>query len=265
MTVEQMTARINELYHKSKKEGLTEAEKEEQGRLRQAYVANVRANLRGQLDNISIVEKDGTVTNLRDKKKAQSLSKEEVRRTSLQRRDDLPAQERTRYSREIMKNMTSRACYQEADALLVYASYRSEVDTFELMKQALLEKKLVFVPRVEGRDMEFYRITDLSDLQEGYRGILEPKAGRSYPEYLLQTTHVLMCLPGAAFDRAHHRIGYGGGFYDRYLEKLGSSKDLGKIQLTTAALAYQCQVWEQIPWESHDMTPDMILTEQGCL
>ncbi len=96
MTVEQMTARINELYHKSQKEGLTEAEKEEQGRLRQAYVANVRANLRGQLDNISIVEKDGTVTNLRDKKKAQSLSKEEVRRTSLQRRDALPAQERTR-------------------------------------------------------------------------------------------------------------------------------------------------------------------------
>lgn len=69
MTVEQMTARINELYHKSQTEGLTEAEKEEQGRLRQAYVANVRANLRGQLDNISIVEKDGTITNLGDKKK----------------------------------------------------------------------------------------------------------------------------------------------------------------------------------------------------
>ena len=67
MTVEQMTARINELYHKSQKEGLTEAEKEEQGRLRQAYVANVRANLRGQLDNISIVEKDGTITNLGEK------------------------------------------------------------------------------------------------------------------------------------------------------------------------------------------------------
>lgn len=69
MTVEQMTARINELYHKSQATGLSEAEKEEQGRLRQAYVANVRANLRGQLDNISIVEKDGTVTNLGDKKK----------------------------------------------------------------------------------------------------------------------------------------------------------------------------------------------------
>lgn len=64
MTVEQMTQRINELYHKSQSEGLTEAEKEEQKELRQAYVANVRANLRGQLDNISIIEKDGSVTDL---------------------------------------------------------------------------------------------------------------------------------------------------------------------------------------------------------
>lgn len=67
MTVEQMTARINELYHKSQAEGLTGEEKEEQRQLRQAYVANVRANLRGQLDNISIVEKDGSVTDLGEK------------------------------------------------------------------------------------------------------------------------------------------------------------------------------------------------------
>ena len=70
MNVEQMTARINELYHKSQKEGLTPEEKEEQAALRQAYVANVRANLKGQLDNISIVEKDGSVTKLSSKKKS---------------------------------------------------------------------------------------------------------------------------------------------------------------------------------------------------
>ena len=64
MTVEQMTKRINELYHKSQGEGLTAAEKEEQKQLRQAYVANVRANLKGQLNNISIIEKDGSVTDL---------------------------------------------------------------------------------------------------------------------------------------------------------------------------------------------------------
>ncbi len=64
MNVEQMTARINALYHKSQAEDLTDAEKEEQKQLRSAYVANVRANLKGQLDNISIVEKDGSITDL---------------------------------------------------------------------------------------------------------------------------------------------------------------------------------------------------------
>ena len=65
--LDEMIQRINELYHKSQKEGLTEEEKEEQAKLRSAYVANVRRKLRGQLDNISIVEKDGTITNLGEK------------------------------------------------------------------------------------------------------------------------------------------------------------------------------------------------------
>lgn len=67
MTVAQMTARINELYHKFQAEGLSDAERKEQQTLRAAYVANVRANLKGQLDNISIVEKDGSVTDLGEK------------------------------------------------------------------------------------------------------------------------------------------------------------------------------------------------------
>lgn len=64
MNIEEKIKRINELYHKSQAEGLTEEEKAEQAALRAEYVANVRANLRGQLDNISIQEKDGSITNL---------------------------------------------------------------------------------------------------------------------------------------------------------------------------------------------------------
>lgn len=67
MNMTEMIARINELYHKSKAEGLTEEEKQEQAGLRQEYVANVRANLRGQLNNINIQEKDGSITNLGEK------------------------------------------------------------------------------------------------------------------------------------------------------------------------------------------------------
>ncbi len=67
MNMTDMIARINELYHKSKAEGLNEEEKKEQAELRQAYVANVRANLRGQLNNIDIKEADGSITNLGEK------------------------------------------------------------------------------------------------------------------------------------------------------------------------------------------------------
>ena len=67
MNLEEKIKRINELYHKSQNEGLTEDEKQEQAKLRAEYVANVRANLRGQLDNISIQEADGSIVNLGDK------------------------------------------------------------------------------------------------------------------------------------------------------------------------------------------------------
>ncbi|MGN0132871.1 MAG: DUF896 domain-containing protein [Lachnospiraceae bacterium] len=68
--------RINELYHKSKTEGLTPEEKEEQARLRKNYVASVRANLKGQLNNINIQEKDGSITNLGEKFGRQKISEE---------------------------------------------------------------------------------------------------------------------------------------------------------------------------------------------
>ncbi|MDE6921005.1 MAG: DUF896 domain-containing protein [Lachnospiraceae bacterium] len=68
MNIEEKIKRINELYHKSQAEGLTEEEKAEQAQLRAEYVANVRANLRGQLDNISIQESDGSITDLKDKR-----------------------------------------------------------------------------------------------------------------------------------------------------------------------------------------------------
>lgn len=66
-SMDELTKRVNELYHKSQAEGLTQEEKAEQDKLRKAYAARIRNNLRGQLDNISIVEKDGSITNLGEK------------------------------------------------------------------------------------------------------------------------------------------------------------------------------------------------------
>lgn len=188
-------------------------------------------------------------------------TKAEVRARALALRDEIPAQERMRCSEKIVKNLTDHACYREAQALLIYVSFRSEVDTISLIERAFADEKAVFVPRVAGREMDFFRIKALSDLEEGYHGILEPQS-HIKEVYAPSVGKAVMCMPGAAFDRAHHRIGYGGGYYDRYLSGLsGQAEDV----ICTAALAYDCQILEEIPWDSHDICPRWIVTETKLL
>lgn len=188
-------------------------------------------------------------------------TKAEVRAQALALRDGLSETERTRRSKTIVKNLTSNSCYREAQALLVYVSFRSEVDTFLLIEQAFSDEKAVYVPRVSGREMDFFRINALSDLAEGYYGILEPQSHIT-EVYSPVAGKALMCMPGAAFDRSHHRIGYGGGYYDRYLSGLSEQ---AKDTICTAALAYDCQILPEIPWDNHDICPRRIFTETEIL
>ena len=184
-------------------------------------------------------------------------TKAEVRARALALRDELPADERMRCSEKIVKNLTDHTCYRETQAFLTYVSFRSEVNTISLIEQAFADGKTVFVPRVAGRDMDFFRIKALSDLEVGFHGILEPQ-NHITEVYEPSMGKAIMCMPGAAFDRAHHRIGYGGGYYDRYLASLSGQ---AKNTICTAALAYDCQILQEIPWDSHDICPDWIVTE----
>ena len=184
-------------------------------------------------------------------------TKAEVRTRTLALRDEMPAQERMRRSEKIVKNLTDHPCYREAQALLTYVSFRSEVDTISLIEQAFADGKTVFAPRVAGREMDFFRIKGLCDLEEGYRGILEPH-NHITEVYAPSAGKAIICMPGAAFDRAHHRIGYGGGYYDRYLSGLSEQ---AKDMICTAALAYDCQILQEIPWDNHDICPECIIAE----
>lgn len=205
----------------------------------------------------------------------QAAEKKRFRMAALAARDRLKAEQRRDYSEMIIDNLTSLSCYQDADAILTYISFRSEVDTFRLLKRAFADKKAVFVPKVMGKEMAFYRIFSADDLSPGYRGILEPATGQLFAEWSADcmSQYALICLPGAAFDRACHRIGYGGGFYDRYLSGLrqgnagaclqadtDAAKQL-RMKCMTAALAYSCQIFDEIPWETHDIRPERIITE----
>lgn len=217
--------------------------------------------------------------------------KKAVRKKVLALRDGIPAADKAEYDAGIRGIVTGMDEYREAEVILTYVSYKSEVDTILLIEQALADSKAVFAPKVAEREMEFWKIASLNDLQEGYHGILEPVQSISFLNWICgrcsivntdaaiprtedcmqEVCKVMMWMPGAVFDKEHHRIGYGGGFYDRYLNRLSGNMDnavrtrnsVGQISLITAALAYSCQILEQIPHERHDMKPNLLITEQG--
>lgn len=223
-----------------------------------------------------------------------------IRKQVLAVRGSISARDREQYDAAIRGHVLTHLVYSEAQVILAYASYQSEVDTAALIERALADGKYVFAPKVSGDEMEFWQITALEDLKEGYRGIPEPRESVSFPAWLARQCisegvrgdahemkinagteliadcgkgicHVMMWMPGAAIDQERHRIGYGKGFYDRYLSRLtdleeGICRECHiELHLGTAALAYSCQVLEQIPYESHDIRPDMLITEKGVL
>ncbi len=207
--------------------------------------------------------------------------KKELRRRILSLRDGLDAVRKAAWDAAIADNVLRMEEYREADAVLAYASYRGEVDTRGLLERALADGKAVFAPRVLDREMEFWRMEAMSDLREGYRGIPEPEGQLSFPAWLSMrgnpphggqgqaddkdgpadpVCRVMMWMPGVVFDRERNRIGYGGGFYDRYLGRLSAD-----FVLFTAALAYGCQVLDAVPCGEHDVRPDRIVTERGVI
>lgn len=147
--------------------------------------------------------------------------------------------------------------YQEADTIFAYVDCKHETETEDLIRSAWADKKRVAVPKVVGQNMKFYYITSLEDdLEEGYFGIREPFEQNPADE-AADKPGTLMLMPGVAFDEQRHRIGYGGGFYDRYLEAHPS--------LATAALAFEFQIKEEVPYESFDILPNRIVTEKRVI
>ena len=157
-------------------------------------------------------------------------------------------------SLRIRKSFTNLEAYQSSGILLAYVDAKREVETRLLMQQAWEDGKKVAAPRVD-RDgiMHYYFLEHLEDLEPGSFGIMEPK--ESCP--LCETEEGLLLMPGVAFDVRCHRVGYGGGYYDRYLEKHPG--------LVHIALAFEFQVFDEVPFEDHDILPEMIVTEERLL
>jgi len=134
-----------------------------------------------------------------------------------------------------------------ADSLLVYAAFDREPETRKIIRTAMALGKRVFVPRVECREICVCKLTSMGELAPGAFGIHEPPAEAKCEDHEFD----IIVVPGLAFDKAGHRLGRGGGFYDRLLKKLGGMR---------IGLAFDEQVLEGVPNEAHDVLMDKIFT-----
>lgn len=190
-------------------------------------------------------------------------TKEQLRKSILMLRDGLSSEEHKEKSRFITEHVIAHKAFQSADAYLLFCSFRSEVDTKEIIQYALKKGKPVYLPKVQGKEMEFYRIFSVENLKDGYQGISEPEGDLSTRFVPQSDENIFVLMPGAVLDRKGNRIGYGGGFYDRYLSRLEmevSAKNLCKM-----AVGFECQMvdYDIIKKEDHDIRPDYIVTDIG--
>ena len=185
-----------------------------------------------------------------------TTSKQELRNRYLQYRNALTKEERRTKSNQILETLSAWECFEQAESILVYCSYRSEVVTTPWIDILLAEgKKKVYAPKVDGMDIRFFRVTSMEQLKAGYQGIPEPVGDTGeFTTDTEKTEKALLILPGTVFDRNGNRLGYGKGFYDRFVAKHPDMK--------TVALAFSCQMTEEIPAEPHDIKVQGIITEK---
>lgn len=140
----------------------------------------------------------------------------------------------------------------KADCILLYASFRSEIDTWKLTG-LLLEKNITIAfPKChENGIMTFHIVKNINELHTGAFGIFEPDSSLPEPEI---TPDTVCIVPGLAFTENGGRLGYGGGFYDRFFEKY---PDICKI-----ALSYEKLITQKLPLSQHDLKVDLIITEE---
>lgn len=150
-------------------------------------------------------------------------------------------------SRQLCSKLLATDLYRNARSIYSYMSYNQEVRTLELMEQALLDGKRVAIPKCYGKEMRFIWIDDFSQTSKNGCGIPEP----IHDTPIADDPTALVLMPGMAFDATGHRVGYGGGYYDKFLT--------AEPNHPTVALCYDFQLLEQLPTDEHDIPADLVL------
>ncbi len=186
--------------------------------------------------------------------------KKTLRREILAKRDALSIQQQEAAKKEITKKILEHSWCREAERVLAFASYGSELCTDQILAETLWTGKMLFLPKIVGDEMIFYRVKDLCELQVGYKGIREPREGNEPFGYGRTegtsdaiNEKILMLMPGVAFDMERGRMGYGKGFYDRFLA------DKPLLASRTIGIAHACQLVEKVPCGETDIRPAQVI------
>lgn len=183
-----------------------------------------------------------------------SETKKEIRARVRRLRKELDPAEEERANQAIASRLLGLAEIERADCIYCYVDYNHEAATKSLIGGWLALKKRVAVPKVDGREMTFHYIESLdTDIVLDSRGLPGPKNG------LVKACEedALVLMPGVAFDLSNHRVGYGGGYYDRFLSEEPSHD--------TVAIAFDFQVFSQVPHEPFDIRPRLLVTPTRIL
>jgi 5-formyltetrahydrofolate cyclo-ligase len=183
------------------------------------------------------------------------VPKRSLRNSMLQQRRQLPETEVMHRSYAVQHRLLCLDVYRQAQTIALYSPVHNEVSTLHLLRDALADHRSVVMPRVVDADLEFRRVASLEDLAPGCFGILEPRPETSLVEL---GELELIVLPGVAFDRYGHRLGYGKGFYDRTL--LATGRTCRRV-----GIGYDFQLVKKLPTFDHDMPLDLLVTESEVL
>ena len=175
------------------------------------------------------------------------MNKKELRDAIRAKKRAMTPEEIEERSAQLGELLAGSPAYREADTIYGYLPYNQEVRTVPMLERALLEGKRVAVPKVYGEEMRFIYLTDLTKVAKGYSGIPEPVEDGPVAE----DVHALVLMPGLAFDHQGHRIGYGGGFYDKFLAR--------EPEHPTIALCYDFQLLPELETEEYDIPVDTVL------
>ena len=180
------------------------------------------------------------------------MNKDKLRKKILAVRDRISKAKAADNSRKIFEKLAGLKEFANAKKIMFYSSFRNEVETFRMIEKTLKIRKKVYLPNVVGDKMEVSRITSLRNLSEGSFGILEPKVKKKY----LSEIFDIVIVPGVVFDKRCNRIGWGKGYFDRFL------KDANAVKI---GLAHSLQVVDKIDCDKNDVPMDYLITEKKIL